>query len=238
MLERSIGMQLEFATLEGLVIPTYSDSDTLHNTDCVERTVNYFLASEQNLKASPSSMPLRNVCKLVNSYMEKIASDVNFKHENMHLLAKALSGSSRSVNDGLYRALDIYFELHMKTALCNVLNTHKDPVATISHGGTSRRGGWVNLVREIQVLRVRIERMRTRVHQLKDESNNLKQEMKRISQTYSSLGSPRFLANTFGVCKVLKRDVENNGLATPRVSANNARDSHHFKHCQSFSHVA
>ncbi|GJV87516.1 BTB/POZ-like protein [Tanacetum coccineum] len=111
MLERSIGMQLEFATLEGLVIPTYSNSDTLHNTDCVERTVNYFLASEQNLKALPSSMPLRNVCKLVNSYMAKIASDVNFKHENMHLLAKALLGSSRSVNDGLYRALDIYFEV-------------------------------------------------------------------------------------------------------------------------------
>ncbi|GJY88501.1 BTB/POZ domain-containing protein [Tanacetum coccineum] len=286
-LERSIGMQLEFATLDGLVIPTYSDSDTLYNTDCVETMINYFLTSEQNLKASPLSIPIRNVCKLVDSYLAEIASDVNLKPEKIHSLAKALPESSRSVNDGLYRALDIYFEahpwlpendkerlcsiidcqklsidacahaslnkrlpmrfvlqvlffeqLHMKTALCNVLNTeynHTDPMATFPHGGTSKRYGWVNLVHENQVLRVGMERMWTRVHELEEEFNSLKQEMKRISQSNSSLSSPRFLAKTLGVCKVLKRDVESKGLATPRTSTDKARDSHHSKHRQSIS---
>lgn len=283
-LERSIGMQLEYATLDGLVIPTYSDSDTLYNTDCVERMVNYFLASEQK---SPSSIPIRNVCKLVDSYLAEIASDANLKPEKIHSLTKALPESSRSVNDGLYRALDIYFEahswlpekdkeglcsiidcqklssdacahasqnkrlpmrfvlqvlffeqLHMKTALCNVLNTeynHTDPMATFQCGGTSKRDGWVNLVRENQVLRVGMERMWTRVHELEEEFNSLKQEMKRISQSNSSLSSPRFLAKTLGVCKVIKRDVESKGLATPKTSTDKARDSHHSKHRQSIS---
>lgn len=135
----------------------------------------------------------------------------------------------------------LFFEqLHMKTALCNVLNTeynHTDPMATFQRGGTSKRDGWVNLVRENQVLRVGMERMWTRVHELEEEFNSLKQEMKRISQSNSSLSSPRFLAKTLGVCKVIKRDVESKGLATPKTSTDKARDSHHSKHRQSISLV-
>ncbi|PIA43430.1 hypothetical protein AQUCO_01900074v1 [Aquilegia coerulea] len=120
-LERRIGMQLDLATLDTLLIPTYSDSDTLYNTDCVERIVEHFLSSGKNvtlfspssfdLETSPSSGPLRRVSRLIDNYIAEIASDVNLKPEKLRNLAEALPDSSRSLHDGLYRAVDIYFKV-------------------------------------------------------------------------------------------------------------------------------
>ncbi|XP_071720281.1 LOW QUALITY PROTEIN: BTB/POZ domain-containing protein At3g44820-like [Rutidosis leptorrhynchoides] len=121
-LEKKIGLQLDLATLDGLLIPTYSDSDTLYNTDCVERIISHFLGSDETVSTfSPVSigsevsqpvLPLRKVSKLVDNYMAEVASDVNLKPEKMQSLAEALPESARSLNDGLYRALDVYFQAH------------------------------------------------------------------------------------------------------------------------------
>jgi hypothetical protein len=120
-LERRIGMQLELATLDSLLIPAYADSDALYNTDCIEHIVHHFVRTESNLaafspssldpQASSSSESLRKVAKLVDSYIGEIASDVNLKPEKLRALAQALPESSRSLHDGLYRALDIYFKV-------------------------------------------------------------------------------------------------------------------------------
>lgn len=120
-LERRIGRQLELATLDSLLIPTYSDSDTLYNTDCIERIVHYFVSSESSLTAfSPSSLDVQSsssseslskVAKLIDSYIAEVASDVNLKPGKIRSLAKALPESSRSLHDGIYRALDIYFKV-------------------------------------------------------------------------------------------------------------------------------
>lgn len=121
-LERRIGMQLELATLDSLLIPTYSDSDTLYNTDCIERIVHHYVNSESSLTAfSPSSLDhqasssssdsLSKVSKLIDSYIAEVASDVNLKPGKIRSLAEALPESSRSLHDGLYRALDIYFKV-------------------------------------------------------------------------------------------------------------------------------
>nr|GMD67263.1 BTB/POZ domain-containing protein At3g44820 [Ipomoea batatas] len=119
-LERRIGMQLNLATLDSLLIPSYSDSDTLYNTDCVERMIHHFISepattmvspSSFDLGTSPSSEPLCRVAKLMDSYIAEIASDVNLKPERIHALAEALPDSSRSLHDGLYRAVDIYFKV-------------------------------------------------------------------------------------------------------------------------------
>ncbi|GAA0176097.1 hypothetical protein LIER_29152 [Lithospermum erythrorhizon] len=119
-LERRIGLQLDLATLDGLLIPSYSDSDTLYNTDCVEQMIHYFLSSGQNLSSiSPSSAnqenslsrQLRKVAKLVDSYIAEVASDVNLKPGKLHSLARSLPESSRTLHDGLYRAIDIYLKV-------------------------------------------------------------------------------------------------------------------------------
>uniref|UniRef100_A0A1D1Y7S6 BTB/POZ domain-containing protein At3g44820 n=1 Tax=Anthurium amnicola TaxID=1678845 RepID=A0A1D1Y7S6_9ARAE len=122
-LQKRIGMQLELATLEGLMIPSFSDSDNLYDTDCIERIIEHFVSSEaSNVTAfsplsfdpsmTPSSSPLTRVSKLVDSYLAEVAPDVNLKPEKMRALAEAFPASLRSLNDGLYRALDIYFKAH------------------------------------------------------------------------------------------------------------------------------
>ncbi|KAK9058638.1 hypothetical protein SSX86_023480 [Deinandra increscens subsp. villosa] len=148
-LEQKIGMQLEYATLDGLLIPTYSDSDTLYNSDCVERIINHFLMSEGKIttfsprstvsEVSPSSVPLRKVSKIVDNYMAEVASDVNLKFEKMKSLAEILPESARSLNDGLYRALDVYFKAHPwlqekeKEQLCNIINYQKLSIDACAH---------------------------------------------------------------------------------------------------------
>lgn len=154
-LERRIGMQLELATLDSLLIPSYADSDTLYNTDCVERIVNHFVSSEQrvtsfspsplNLEMSPSSGPLRKVAKLMDSYIAEVAPDVNLKPEKIRALAQALPESSRSFHDGIYRALDIYFKAHTwlsekdREQLCTIIDYQKLSIDACAHASHNER---------------------------------------------------------------------------------------------------
>ncbi|KAF8397832.1 hypothetical protein HHK36_016757 [Tetracentron sinense] len=154
-LERRIGMQLELATLDGLLIPTCSDSDTLYDTDCVERIICHFLSSEPSitsfspssfdLETSPSSGPLRKVSRLIDSYIAEIASDVNLKPEKIRSLGEVLPESSRSLHDGLYRALDIYFKAHPwlsdyeKEQLCNIIDYQKLSIDACAHASQNGR---------------------------------------------------------------------------------------------------
>ncbi|XP_020984892.1 BTB/POZ domain-containing protein At3g44820-like [Arachis duranensis] len=153
-LERRIGMQLELATLDNLLIPTYSDSDTLYNTDCIDRIVHHFVSKESNLTGfSPSSTDLqespseslRKVAKLIDSYLAEIASDVNLKPGKIRTLAEALPQPSRSLHDGLYRALDIYFKAHPwlsdkdKEELCNIIDYQKLSIHACAHASQNDR---------------------------------------------------------------------------------------------------
>lgn len=155
-LERRIGMQLELATLDGLLLPTYSDSDNLYDTDCIERIVRYFLSVESSVlspfslssfeqEASLSHAPLRRVAKLIDSYLAEIASDVTLKPEKMRSLAAVLPESSRSLHDGLYRALDIYFKAHQwlseneKDGLCSIINCQKLSIDACAHASQNDR---------------------------------------------------------------------------------------------------
>ncbi|CAK9150503.1 unnamed protein product [Ilex paraguariensis] len=154
-LERRIGMQLELATLDGLLIPNYSDSDTLYNTDCVERIIHYFVSSEPkvtsfspssfDLQTSPSPGPLRKVAKLIDEYIAEVACDVNLKPGKIRSLAEAISESSRTLHDGLYRALDIYLKAHPwlsereKEQLCNVIDFQKLSIDACAHASQNER---------------------------------------------------------------------------------------------------
>lgn len=156
LLERRTGMQLDLASLDSLLIPSYSDSDTLYNTDCVERMIHHFVSSEPGItatpdpssfeiEASPSSHPLRRVAKLVDSYIAEVASDVNLKPGKIRSLAEALPESSRSLHDGLYRALDIYFKAHPwlsakeKEQLCNIIDFQKLSIDACAHASQNDR---------------------------------------------------------------------------------------------------
>ncbi|XP_068659353.1 BTB/POZ domain-containing protein At3g44820 isoform X2 [Aristolochia californica] len=154
-LERRIGSQLPLATLDSLLLPNYSDSDNLYDTDCIERIIQHFLMSGPGdsslspssfiLDESPSSNPLRTVTKLVDNYLMEIAPDVNLKLGKMKSLAEALPDSSRSLDDGLYRAVDIYFKAHPwlseneKEKLCNTINCQKLSIEACVHASQNDR---------------------------------------------------------------------------------------------------
>ncbi|XVF46834.1 hypothetical protein PTKIN_Ptkin03bG0059800 [Pterospermum kingtungense] len=154
-LERKIGMQLELASLDGLLIPSYSDSDTLYNTDCVERIIHHFVSSESGLTLfSPPSLdlesplsvePLRKVARLVDSYLAEVASDVNLKLGKIRYLAEALPECARPLHDGLYRAVDIYLKAHPwlsdreKEELCNIIDYQKLSVDACAHASQNER---------------------------------------------------------------------------------------------------
>lgn len=160
-LERRIGMQLELATLDNLLILNYTDSETLYNVDCVERMIRHFVSSSSSSsselsdfsppsldpKMSPSSLaaPLRKVAKLVDNYMAEVASDVNLKPDKMRSLAAALPECSRPLYDGLYRAFDIYFKEHPwlsdkdKEQLCNMMDYQRLSIDACAHASHNDR---------------------------------------------------------------------------------------------------
>ncbi|XP_021767380.1 BTB/POZ domain-containing protein At3g44820-like isoform X1 [Chenopodium quinoa] len=154
-LEKRVGMQLDLATLDGLLIPTYSDSDTLYDTDCVQRIIQHFVSTEPKVPAfspcspdietSLSSESLRKVAKLVDGYVAEVASDVNLKPDKIRALVEALPEDCRPFHDGLYRALDIYFKDHPwlsdkeKEQLCNMIDYQRLSIDACTHASQNER---------------------------------------------------------------------------------------------------
>lgn len=124
-LERRIGMQLDEAALEDLLMPTFSYSmETLYDVECVQRILEHFLAMDQETgAASPglvddeqligslSLTPITTVAKLIDGYLAEIAPDVNLKLPKFQSFAGAVPDYARPLDDGLYRAIDIYLKV-------------------------------------------------------------------------------------------------------------------------------
>lgn len=155
-LERKIGMQLELATLDGILIPSFLDSDNLYDTDCIEQIISYFLSSQESIIStfspsssdpalSPSSSPFSRVTKLIDSYLSEVAPDINLRPEKMHSLLEAFPETLRSLDDGLYRALDVYFKAHPwlseneREQLCNIINCGKLSIDACAHASQNER---------------------------------------------------------------------------------------------------
>lgn len=124
-LEKRIGMQLDQATLEDLLMPNFSNTmETLYNVDCVQRILGHFLAMDQvtggaspcsiddgQLIGSPSLTPITMVAKLIDGYLAEVAPDVNLKPPKFQELAAAVPEYARPLDDGLYRSIDIFLKV-------------------------------------------------------------------------------------------------------------------------------
>ncbi|XP_020092299.1 BTB/POZ domain-containing protein At1g30440-like [Ananas comosus] len=159
-LERRIGMQLDHATLEDLLLPNFSDStETLYDVDCVQRILEHFLAMDQaNVgAASPSEVdeeqsasshsmaPITNVAKLLDAYLAEVAPDVNLKPQKFRSLAAAVPDYARPLDDGLYHAIDIYLKAHPWLAesereqLCRLMDCQKLSLEACTHAAQNER---------------------------------------------------------------------------------------------------
>ncbi|KAJ8493082.1 hypothetical protein OPV22_014803 [Ensete ventricosum] len=160
-LERKIAFQVERATLDDLLIPSYSYlSETLYDVDCVERIVAHYLdsleaeraalAAEGEVVGGAARTPsragsLKLVGKLVDGYLAEIASDANLKVDKFYGLAVALPDDARVYHDGLYRAVDIYLKAHPrmteeeKEKVCGVMDCRKLTLEACTHAAQNER---------------------------------------------------------------------------------------------------
>ncbi|KAJ7952941.1 BTB/POZ domain-containing protein family [Quillaja saponaria] len=153
-LEKKIGSQLEEATLDDLLIPSYSYlNETLYDVDCVERILVYSLDGLQERNAAGiegdegviRSPALMLVGKLIDGYLSEIASDANLKPEKFCSFATSLPEQARLFDDGLYRAVDVYLKAHPliseadREQICGVMDCQKLTLEACTHATQNER---------------------------------------------------------------------------------------------------
>ncbi|KAF8388399.1 hypothetical protein HHK36_027067 [Tetracentron sinense] len=158
-LERRIGSQLDLATLDDLLMPSFRHAgDTLFNVDTVHRILVNFSQqedSEDDMEdssaydsdgpQSPSHISLLKVAKLVDNYLAEIAADANLKLTKFMVIAETLPAHARSTHDGLYRAIDIFLKAHPglsdldKKKLCKLIDFQKLSQEAGSHAAQNER---------------------------------------------------------------------------------------------------
>eukprot|EP00252_Welwitschia_mirabilis_P026480 TRINITY_DN8704_c0_g2_i1.p1 TRINITY_DN8704_c0_g2~~TRINITY_DN8704_c0_g2_i1.p1 ORF type:complete len:515 (+),score=116.93 TRINITY_DN8704_c0_g2_i1:84-1547(+) len=158
-LERRIGSQLDCATLDDLLIPSFlHNGDTLFDVDTIHRLLVNFLqhdddqehlesesSCESDTLSSPSQTAIIKVAKLIDGYLAEIAPDANLKLSKFMAIAELLPDYARVVDDGLYRAIDIYLKAHPsltemeRKKLCKLIDYQKLSQEACSHAAQNER---------------------------------------------------------------------------------------------------
>lgn len=158
-LEKRIGMQLEQATIDDLLIPAFSyQGDTLFDVDTVRRIVVNFLQQEgqddfqdplsiyeSDIASSPPQSSIMKVARLLDCFMAEIAPDANLTPSKFIAIAELMPDQARVVDDGLYRAIDIYLKAHPgvsdveRKKICGQMNCRKLTQEACSHAAQNER---------------------------------------------------------------------------------------------------
>ncbi|KAG1338627.1 BTB/POZ domain-containing protein [Cocos nucifera] len=164
-LERRIGLQLDQAILEDILIPANSHNGLhlLYDTDSVSRIFSIFVNLDEeeddgsqlredrdgcyefDSPGSPKQSSILKVSKLMDSYLAEIALDSNLTPSKFITLAELLPDHARVVNDGLYRAVDIFLKVHPnikeseRYRLCKTIDCQKLSQDACSHAAQNER---------------------------------------------------------------------------------------------------
>ncbi|KAJ0946260.1 putative BTB/POZ domain, NPH3 domain, NPH3/RPT2-like family protein [Helianthus annuus] len=165
-LERRIGLQLDQAILEDILIPATSHGNThsqLYDTDSIFRIFSIFLNLDEDddddnmmrdegemvydfdTPSSPKQSSIVKVSKLLDCFLAEIAIDPNLPASKFIALAELLPDHARLVNDGLYRAVDIFLKVHPnlkdseRYRLCKTIDCQKLSQEACSHAAQNER---------------------------------------------------------------------------------------------------
>ncbi|XP_050265229.1 BTB/POZ domain-containing protein At1g03010 isoform X1 [Quercus robur] len=166
-LERRIGLQLDQAILEDILIPANSHGNnhsTLYDADSIVRIFSIFLNLDEDddednnhlrdesemvydfdSPGSPKQSSILKVSKLLDNYLAEVALDSNLTPTKFIALAELLPDHARVVSDGLYRAVDIFLKVHpnMKDPeryrLCKTIDCQKLSQEACSHAAQNER---------------------------------------------------------------------------------------------------
>lgn len=103
-LEKMIGLRLDQATLDNLLIPAPIGLGYLYDVDLVLRFLKTFISQA-------SFAALKRVANVVDLYMSEVAPDPRLKPTKFIDLAKALPDSARDSSDMMYSAVDMYLQV-------------------------------------------------------------------------------------------------------------------------------
>ncbi|CAK9310068.1 unnamed protein product [Citrullus colocynthis] len=165
-LERRMGLQLDQAILEDVLIPSIThgiNHSTMYDTESVVRIFSIFLNLDEeddednNLRdesemmcdfdspGSPKQSAILKVSKLLDNYLAEVALDTNLMPSKFIALAELLPDHARAVSDGLYRAVDIFLKVHPnikdseRYRLCKTIDCQKLSQEACSHAAQNER---------------------------------------------------------------------------------------------------
>ncbi|XP_022935061.1 BTB/POZ domain-containing protein At3g08570 [Cucurbita moschata] len=156
-LERRIAFRLEMVSLDDLLIPSTRVGDMLFDVDTVHRMLVNFLQrveeeenedcgydSDQDL-ASPNHGCLLKVGRLIDAYLAEIAPDPYLSLHKFVAMIEILPDYARVIDDGLYRAVDIYLKAHPKLTeeeckrVCHLIDCEKLSQEASNHAAKNDR---------------------------------------------------------------------------------------------------
>ncbi|KAK1281196.1 BTB/POZ domain-containing protein [Acorus gramineus] len=156
-LERRIGLQLDQAIVEDVLVPANHNASNhpLYDTDSMSRILSAYLNLDEEVDESddyddsPRSPKLKNlifkVSKLLDGYLSEIAQDLNLAPSKFVALAELLPDHARVVTDGLYRAVDIFLKVHPnikeseRYRLCKTIDCQKLSQEACTHAAQNER---------------------------------------------------------------------------------------------------
>ncbi|KAK6917394.1 NPH3 domain [Dillenia turbinata] len=137
-LEKMIGLQLDQANLDDLLVPSPNGKSCIYDVNLVLRLLNVFcLESGRCIVFSLSRM--KKVGSLIDLYTMEVAPDSSLRPSKFADLAMALPDSARDHHDGIYQAMDMYLEVHSslseeeRTKICSALNYDKLSPDSLKH---------------------------------------------------------------------------------------------------------
>ncbi|XP_062110257.1 BTB/POZ domain-containing protein At5g03250-like [Humulus lupulus] len=160
-LEKRIGAELDQVVLEDLLIPSMGYSmETLYDIDCVQRILDHFMIVDRETSDSTSNSvvdegqlvggshsltPITMVANLIDGFLAEVAPDTNLKLMKFQSLAAVIPEYARPLDDGIYRAIDIYLKAHPwltdseREQICRLMNCQKLSLEASTHAAQNER---------------------------------------------------------------------------------------------------
>ncbi|KAK9723759.1 hypothetical protein RND81_05G023500 [Saponaria officinalis] len=149
-LERRVGFRLQMVSLDDLLIPSSQEGDSLFDVDTICRILENFLQTEDcgyesQGFSSPNHGSLLKVGCLIDAYLAEIAPDPHLSLPKFTSIIETLPDYARVIDDGLYRAIDIYLKAHPtltedeRKKLCKYIDCRKLSQDACNHAAQNDR---------------------------------------------------------------------------------------------------